>query len=127
MLDLNDLNHFATVVEHEVYAGAARTLRISNSKLSRGIEVHQSQLGIPVIEFATRFFALTRPGIRCQTVSYPQSMRRRIQNQERELAISQLVITVTQLLYLRRNSKLSHFDFRRGLLRLNGIVACRTR
>jgi DNA-binding transcriptional LysR family regulator len=62
MFDLNDLYLFATVVEHKGYAGAARALRISKSKLSRRIGALQAQLGVPLLQLSTRHFSLTQSG-----------------------------------------------------------------
>ena len=62
MLDLNDLYLFATVVDHKGYAGAARSLGISKSKLSRRIGALQAQLGISLIQISTHHFSLTQSG-----------------------------------------------------------------
>jgi len=60
--DLNDLQFFASVVEHGGYAAAERALGIPKSRLSRRISQLESDLGVRLLQRSARKFAVTEVG-----------------------------------------------------------------
>ena len=60
--DLNDLQFFASVVEHGGYAAAERALGIPKSRLSRRIAQLEADLGVRLLQRSTRKFAVTEVG-----------------------------------------------------------------
>jgi DNA-binding transcriptional LysR family regulator len=60
--DLNDLFHFAKVVEHGGFAAAGRAIGMPRSKLSRRIGLLEERLGVRLIQRSTRRFAVTELG-----------------------------------------------------------------
>jgi DNA-binding transcriptional LysR family regulator len=60
--DLNDLQFFASVVEHGGYAAAERALGIPKSRLSRRIAQLESELGVRLLQRSARKFAVTDVG-----------------------------------------------------------------
>lgn len=62
MQDLNDLFHFAQVVEHGGFARAGRALGMPKSKLSRRVAALETRLGVRLIQRSTRRFAVTEIG-----------------------------------------------------------------
>jgi DNA-binding transcriptional LysR family regulator len=60
--DLNDLQFFAHVVEHGGYAAAERALGIPKSRLSRRVSQLEADLGVRLLQRATRKFAVTEVG-----------------------------------------------------------------
>jgi len=60
--DLNDLQFFASVVEHGGYAAAERALGIPKSRLSRRIAQLESDLGVRLLQRSARKFAVTEVG-----------------------------------------------------------------
>jgi DNA-binding transcriptional LysR family regulator len=60
--DLNDLQFFASVVEHGGYAAAERALGIPKSRLSRRITQLEADLGVRLLQRSTRKFAVTDIG-----------------------------------------------------------------
>ena len=62
MQDLNDLYYFAAVVDHGGFAAAERALGIPKSRLSRRISALEGELGVRLLQRATRCFAVTDVG-----------------------------------------------------------------
>jgi DNA-binding transcriptional LysR family regulator len=62
MQDLNDLYHFAAVVDHGGFAPAGRALGLPKSKLSRRIAELEARLGVRLIQRSTRRFVVTELG-----------------------------------------------------------------
>ncbi|HQU68915.1 MAG TPA: LysR substrate-binding domain-containing protein [Albidovulum sp.] len=62
MQDLNDLRLFATVVEHQSFAAAARVLEMPRSRVSRRIALLESRIGVRLVQRTTRSFAVTEIG-----------------------------------------------------------------
>lgn len=62
MTDLNSLVVFAHVVEAHSFSGAARTLKMPTSTVSRRVAELEDQLGIRLIERSTRKLRLTDAG-----------------------------------------------------------------
>lgn len=62
MLDYNDLQFFAAVVNHRSFSAAARTLGVPKSRLSRRVAVLEEHLGVRLLERSTRHLALTQVG-----------------------------------------------------------------
>jgi len=60
--DLNDLQFFASVVEHGGYAAAERALGIPKSRLSRRIAQLEADLGVRLLQRSARKFAVTEVG-----------------------------------------------------------------
>jgi DNA-binding transcriptional LysR family regulator len=60
--DLNDLQFFASVVEHGGYAAAERALGIPKSRLSRRITQLETDLGVRLLQRSARKFAVTDVG-----------------------------------------------------------------
>lgn len=60
--DLNDLQFFASVVEHGGYAAAERALGIPKSRLSRRITQLEAELGVRLLQRSARKFAVTDVG-----------------------------------------------------------------
>ncbi|MBU6439640.1 MAG: LysR family transcriptional regulator [Betaproteobacteria bacterium] len=61
-LDLNDLRHFAQVVDAGGFAAAERVARITKSKLSRRVAALEAELGVQLLRRSTRRIALTEAG-----------------------------------------------------------------
>ena len=61
-LDLNDLRHFAQVVDAGGFAAAERVARITKSKLSRRVAALEATLGVQLLRRSTRRIALTEAG-----------------------------------------------------------------
>lgn len=62
MLDFNDLQFFAAVINHRGFSAAARALGIPKSRLSRRVTLLEEHLGVRLIERSTRHLALTEVG-----------------------------------------------------------------
>lgn len=62
VLDFNDLQFFAVVINHHGFSAAAGALGIPKSRLSRRITVLEERLGVRLIERSTRHLALTEVG-----------------------------------------------------------------
>lgn len=62
MQDLNDMRYFAEVVEHGSFVGAARTLDLPTSRLSRRISRLEAELGVRLLNRTTRKLSLTLAG-----------------------------------------------------------------
>ncbi len=62
MHDLNDMRYFAEVVDHGSFAGAARTLGLPTSRLSRRIARLEAELGVRLLHRTTRKLSLTAAG-----------------------------------------------------------------
>lgn len=62
MLDFNDLQFFAAVINHNGFSAAARALGVPKSRLSRRVTVLEEHLGVRLIERSTRHLALTEVG-----------------------------------------------------------------
>jgi DNA-binding transcriptional LysR family regulator len=62
--NLNDLMHFAQVVEHGGFSAAERVLGISKSRLSRRVAELETLLGVRLLQRSTRKLALTEAGQR---------------------------------------------------------------
>jgi DNA-binding transcriptional LysR family regulator len=62
MRDLNDLNLFAAVVEHEGFSAAGRALGLPKSRISRRVAELEAQLGVRLLERSTRRFRVTDVG-----------------------------------------------------------------
>ncbi|MFV0284242.1 MAG: LysR family transcriptional regulator [Castellaniella sp.] len=62
MHDLNDMRYFAEVVDHGSFAGAARTLGLPTSRLSRRIARLETELGMRLLHRTTRKLSLTAAG-----------------------------------------------------------------
>lgn len=60
--NLNDLMHFAQVVEHGGFSAAERVLGISKSRLSRRVAELETSLGVRLLQRSTRKLALTEAG-----------------------------------------------------------------
>lgn len=63
MSDLNDLQIFSQVVEHNGFSGAARALGIAPSSVCRRIGKLEEELGIRLVQRTTRRFAVTALGM----------------------------------------------------------------
>ena len=57
--NLNDLMHFAQVVEHGGFSAAERVLGISKSRLSRRVAELEAAVGVRLLQRSTRKLALT--------------------------------------------------------------------
>lgn len=62
MHDLNDMCYFAEVVDHGSFAGAARSLGLPTSRLSRRIARLETELGVRLLHRTTRKLSLTAAG-----------------------------------------------------------------
>lgn len=62
MQDLNDMRYFAEVVEQGSFVGAARSLDLPTSRLSRRIARLEAELGVRLLNRTTRKLSLTLPG-----------------------------------------------------------------
>ncbi len=62
LVDLNDLRHFAQVVEAGGFAAAERAARITRSKLSRRVAALEAMLGVQLLRRSTRRIVLTEAG-----------------------------------------------------------------
>ena len=62
MHDLNDMRYFAEVVDQGSFAGAARTLGLPTSRLSRRIARLETELGVRLLHRTTRKLSLTAAG-----------------------------------------------------------------
>lgn len=61
-LDLNDLRHFAQVVDAGGFAAAERVAGITKSKLSRRVAALETALGVKLLRRSTRRIVLTQAG-----------------------------------------------------------------
>ena len=62
MQDLNDLYHFAAVVDHGGFSSAARALGVQKSKLSRRVLLLEERLGVRLLNRSSRRFSVTEVG-----------------------------------------------------------------
>ncbi len=65
LLNLNDLQLFARVVEHRGFAPAARALGLPKSTLSKRVAALETALGARLIQRTSRSFAVTEAGEDC--------------------------------------------------------------
>lgn len=63
MRDLNELQFFAGVVEHNGFSAASRALGVPKSSVSRNVSRLEERLGVRLIERSTRGLRLTEVGI----------------------------------------------------------------
>jgi DNA-binding transcriptional LysR family regulator len=72
MHDLNDVQYFAAVVEHQGFSAAARALNLPKSSVSRRIANLEARLGVRLLARSTRNIRLTEVGHsfydRCRTI-----------------------------------------------------------
>lgn len=64
MEDLNDIYFFASVVQYGGFSGAARTIGVEKTRLSRRIAGLEKRLGVRLLQRTTRALALTEAGQR---------------------------------------------------------------
>jgi DNA-binding transcriptional LysR family regulator len=62
MHDLNDIQYFAAVVEHQGFSAAARALNVPKSSVSRHIANLEARLGVRLLERSTRSVRCTEVG-----------------------------------------------------------------
>jgi DNA-binding transcriptional LysR family regulator len=62
MRDLNDVQYFAAVVEHQGFSAAARALNLPKSSVSRHIADLEARLGVRLLERSTRSVRCTEVG-----------------------------------------------------------------
>src|ERR1700756_1718299 len=62
MHDLNDVQYFAAVVEHQGFSAAARALNLPKSSVSRRVANLEANLGVRLLERSTRSLRLTQVG-----------------------------------------------------------------
>jgi DNA-binding transcriptional LysR family regulator len=62
MHDLNDIQYFASVVEHQGFSAAARALNLPKSSVSRHIANLEARLGVRLLERSTRSVRCTEVG-----------------------------------------------------------------
>src|SRR5260370_7465337 len=62
MRDLNDVQYFAAVVEHQGFSAAARALNLPKSSVSRHIANLEAHLGVRLLERSTRSVRCTEVG-----------------------------------------------------------------
>jgi DNA-binding transcriptional LysR family regulator len=62
MRDLNDVQYFAAVVEHQGFSAAARALNLPKSSVSRHIANLEARLGVRLLERSTRSVRSTEVG-----------------------------------------------------------------
>jgi DNA-binding transcriptional LysR family regulator len=62
MRDLNDVQYFAAVVEHQGFSAAARALNLPKSSVSRHIANLEARLGVRLLERSTRSVRCTEVG-----------------------------------------------------------------
>ncbi len=84
--DLNDTLIFVKVVEHGSFVGAARSLRLPKTTVSRKVQELESRLGAQLLHRTTRKLGLTEAG----NVYYEHSQRIARDLSEAESAVSQL-------------------------------------
>lgn len=61
-MDLNDLRHFALIVEHGGFSAAERHAHITKSKLSRRVQLLEESLGVRLLQRSTRRMTPTEAG-----------------------------------------------------------------
>ena len=84
--DLNDTLIFVKVVEHGSFVGAAKSLRLPKTTVSRKVQELESRLGAQLLHRTTRKLGLTEAG----NVYYEHSQRIARDLTEAESAVSQL-------------------------------------
>ncbi|TWT22338.1 LysR family transcriptional regulator [Luteimonas marina] len=84
--DLNDTLIFVKVVEHGSFVGAAKSLRLPKTTVSRKVQELESRLGAQLLHRTTRRLGLTEAG----NVYYEHSQRIARDLSEAESAVSQL-------------------------------------
>lgn len=84
--DLNDTLIFVKVVEHGSFVGAAKSLRLPKTTVSRKVQELESRLGAQLLHRTTRKLGLTEAG----TVYYDHSQRIARDLNEAESAVTQL-------------------------------------
>ncbi len=84
--DLNDTLIFVRVVEHGSFVGAAKSLRLPKTTVSRKVQELESRLGAQLLHRTTRKLGLTEAG----NVYYEHSQRIARDLTEAESAVSQL-------------------------------------
>ncbi|HRP86867.1 MAG TPA: LysR family transcriptional regulator [Gammaproteobacteria bacterium] len=84
--DLNDTLIFVKVVEHGSFVGAARSLRVPKTTVSRKVQELESRLGAQLLHRTTRKLGLTEAG----NIYYEHSQRIARDLTEAESAVSQL-------------------------------------
>jgi len=84
--DLNDTLIFVKVVEHGSFVGAARSLRLPKTTVSRKVQELESRLGATLLHRTTRKLGLTEAG----NVYFEHSQRIARDLNEAESAVSQL-------------------------------------
>src|SRR5690554_2303575 len=84
--DLNDTLIFVKVVEHGSFVGAAKSLRLPKTTVSRKVQELESRLGARLLHRTTRKLGLTEAG----TVYYEHSQRIARDLVEAESAVGQL-------------------------------------
>ncbi len=84
--DLNDTLIFVKVVEHGSFVGAAKSLRLPKTTVSRKVQELESRLGAQLLHRTTRKLGLTEAG----NVYYEHSQRIARDLSEAESAVSQL-------------------------------------
>ena len=84
--DLNDTLIFVKVVEHGSFVGAARSLRLPKTTVSRKVQELESRLGAQLLHRTTRKLGLTEAG----NIYFEHSQRIARDLNEAESAVSQL-------------------------------------
>ena len=84
--DLNETLIFVKVVEHGSFIGAARSLRLPKTTVSRKVQELEARLGAQLLHRTTRKLGLTEAG----NVYYEHSQRIARELDEAESAVSQL-------------------------------------
>ena len=84
--DLNDTLIFVKVVEHGSFVGAARSLRLPKTTVSRKVQELESRLGAQLLHRTTRRLGLTEAG----NIYFEHSQRIARDLNEAESAVSQL-------------------------------------
>src|SRR5690554_7986160 len=84
--DLNDTLIFVKVVEHGSFVGAAKSLRLPKTTVSRKVQELESRLGARLLHRTTRSLGLTESG----TVYYEHCKRIAQELEQPESAVSQL-------------------------------------